>query len=230
MMHRFTWKIIAGFFTVVLLPLVILFLAAGRLDWWEAWVMAVVFAVTTILSRALLILKHPDLAVERSKWTESTDTYTWDKKLMPIIAIYGPLMVYIAAGLDKRWNGSPTLPVSLEIAAFVIIVLGYTFSAWALIANRFFSAIVRIQKERGHVVVSDGPYRIVRHPGYSGGLIGNLMIPLALGTLWAYIPAGLTMLAIIVRTSLEDKVLQAKLPGYTEYVQKTRYRLLPGIW
>ena len=99
-----------------------------------------------------------------------------------------------------------------------------------MVANRFFSAVVRIQHDRGHKVVRDGPYRIVRHPGYAGGLYTWLTAPLMLGTLWAYIPALLTVCALVVRTALEDRTLIQELPGYAEYTARTRYRLLPGIW
>ncbi|MCC7513034.1 MAG: isoprenylcysteine carboxylmethyltransferase family protein, partial [Anaerolineae bacterium] len=94
----------------------------------------------------------------------------------------------------------------------------------------FFSGVVRIQKERGHVVVDSGPYRLVRHPGYLGSVIGDLGIPLLLGSYWALIPALLTVGAVFVRAALEDKTLQDELPGYIEYARRTRYRLIPGVW
>ena len=223
------WKIVAGFVIVVLLPPAIMFIAAGRVDWWEAWSMVGVLAVTTIASRAILIVKHPDLAAERARWTEGQDYKNWDRKLMPIIAIFG-LLMWLVAGLDKRFNGSPPLPFVLELVAFAVVVAGYLFSAWAMVVNRFFSAVVRIQTDRGHTVVTTGPYRFVRHPGYAGGAIGYLATPLALGTLWVFIPVLLTIAALVVRTALEDRTLQAELPGYAGYAQQTRYRLLPGVW
>lgn len=215
---------------VALLPPAIMFIAAGRTDWWEAWIMVGVLALTTIVSRVILIIKHPDLAVERARWTGKQDFKSWDRKLMPAIAIYGPILMWLVAGLDKRFNGSPPLALALELAAFVVVVLGYLFSTWAMVVNRFFSAVVRIQTDRGHTVVTTGPYRFVRHPGYAGGAIGYLVTPFALGTLWVFIPALLTIVALVVRTALEDRTLQTELPGYAEYVQKTRYRLLPGVW
>jgi protein-S-isoprenylcysteine O-methyltransferase Ste14 len=99
-----------------------------------------------------------------------------------------------------------------------------------MVANRFFAAVVRIQSDRDHKVVTGGPYRVVRHPGYAGGIWAWLATPLMLGTLWAYIPALLTIAAMVVRTALEDQTLHSELPGYAEYAQHTRYRLLPGVW
>jgi protein-S-isoprenylcysteine O-methyltransferase Ste14 len=149
---------------------------------------------------------------------------------MPIAALYGPALMWLVAGLDKRWNGSPSLAIELELAAFVVVILGYLISIWAFLENKFFSAVVRIQTERGHSVVSTGPYRWVRHPGYAGGLIGYLATPFALGTLWSFLPAVLTGIALIARTALEDQTLQNELTGYREYAARVRYRLLPGVW
>jgi protein-S-isoprenylcysteine O-methyltransferase Ste14 len=98
------------------------------------------------------------------------------------------------------------------------------------VVNRFFSGTVRIQTERGHHVVTDGPYRFVRHPGYAGALLGFVLIPLLLDSVWAFIPAVLLIAITFVRTALEDATLQKELPGYAEYAQTTRYRLIPGIW
>ena len=109
-------------------------------------------------------------------------------------------------------------------------MLGYAFSSWALIVNRFFSGTVRIQTERGHHVVTDGPYRIIRHPGYAGSLLGYVFIPILLDSLWAFIPAVLLIIVMFIRTASEDSTLQTELPGYAEYAEKTRYRLIPGIW
>jgi protein-S-isoprenylcysteine O-methyltransferase Ste14 len=111
-----------------------------------------------------------------------------------------------------------------------IAVLGSLLTTWAMIANRFFYGVLRIAKDRGHTVATGGPYRYVRHPGYGGAIAFDLAAPLVLGSLWALIPAVLTACAIIVRTALEDRALQAGLDGYAEYAQRVRYRLLPGVW
>jgi protein-S-isoprenylcysteine O-methyltransferase Ste14 len=104
------------------------------------------------------------------------------------------------------------------------------FVTWAMVTNRFFSSIVRIQRDRGHIVCDGGPYRWVRHPGYAGGALAALATPLALGSWWAFVPAVLTILLTAWRTALEDRTLQQELPGYAAYTQRTRYRLLPGVW
>ena len=114
--------------------------------------------------------------------------------------------------------------------ALIVFVLGMGLFDWAMLSNRFFSGTVRIQEDRGHTVVADGPYRVVRHPGYVGMIVMFVLPPLVLGSLWALIPAGLAALATVIRTALEDKTLQVELPGYAEYAQRTRYRLLPRVW
>lgn len=97
-------------------------------------------------------------------------------------------------------------------------------------SNRFFSSIVRIQTERGHVVQSGGPYRFVRHPGYVGMTLTQVAYPVLLGTWWAYVPTGLATLLLVVRTALEDRLLRRELAGYGEYAARVRFRLLPGVW
>jgi protein-S-isoprenylcysteine O-methyltransferase Ste14 len=110
------------------------------------------------------------------------------------------------------------------------MALGMVFSSWAMVANRFFAALVRIQTDRGHTVVSTGPYRIMRHPGYAGGMLADLSFPFLLGSAWALIPIAIVLALIIIRTSLEDQTLKEELPGYQEYAAHVRYRLLPGVW
>ncbi len=223
-------RAVAGLVVITLMPAAILFIAAGRVDWWEAWVMIAVLALSMIASRVVMFRTHPDLAMERARWTEDRNIKAWDKYLMPLVALYGPALMWLVAGLDKRWNASPPLAIELEIAAFVVVILGYLISIWAFIENNFFSTVVRIQTERGHSVVSAGPYRWVRHPGYAGGFVGFLATPIALGTLWVFAPAVLTCIAIVARTALEDRTLQNELAGYREYAARVRYRLLPGVW
>jgi protein-S-isoprenylcysteine O-methyltransferase Ste14 len=107
---------------------------------------------------------------------------------------------------------------------------GYALSSWAMVSNKFFSGFVRIQKERGHTVAAGGPYQYVRHPAYSGWVLAYLTMPLVLGSWMALIPGGLTAIALVARTALEDKTLQAELEGYQEYARQVRYRLLPRMW
>jgi protein-S-isoprenylcysteine O-methyltransferase Ste14 len=118
----------------------------------------------------------------------------------------------------------------VSVLSLSLFVAGYVLGAYALIENRFFSGKVRIQTERNQQVVSSGPYRWMRHPGYAGALLAYFVTPLLLDSNWAFLPAVFLAICLVVRTHLEDRTLQAELPGYREYAQRVRYRLLPGIW
>ncbi len=209
---------------------VTLFLAAGRIDWPMGWLYAILGSVLSLGSRALMARKHPDLVAERASFRDAEGIKEWDKKLVPWIAQILPFIVLIVAGLDKRFGWSPDFPLWGALLALGFGILGFAFSTWALTENRYFSSVVRIQTERGHTVCDTGPYQYVRHPGYAGGLLWYLMTPLMLGTLWAYLPTLVMVALTVLRTALEDRTLQEELPGYRQYAQKTRYRLLPGIW
>ena len=154
---------------------------------------------------------------------------SWDK-LISTATLTISFGVLVLAGLDHRFKWSPTLGLGVQFAALVIWLLGDAFSKWAAVSNPFYSRIVRVQQERGHAVVKEGPYKFVRHPGYAGALVAGLATPVVLGSLYGLAASGILAILVIVRAALEDKTLRAELPGYPEYAQVTRYKLLPGIW
>ncbi|MBN1535921.1 MAG: isoprenylcysteine carboxylmethyltransferase family protein [Anaerolineales bacterium] len=205
-------------------------LLSGDYRWVEGWVFGFVLIFFAIASRVLAARKHPDLLAERSQYATVEGVKPWDRYLVPLIASYLPLAAYVVIGLDRRFGWSPPLDAWLKAVAFVVMLLGFALASWAFVENRFFSAVVRIQKDRGHVVCDTGPYRWVRHPGYAGGILSWLSVPFFMGSLWSFIPFGLTCLLIIVRTKLEDNTLRKELAGYEQYARTTRYRLLPGVW
>jgi protein-S-isoprenylcysteine O-methyltransferase Ste14 len=203
------------------------FAAAGRLDWTMAWVFVAVMAVNVVVTLAVIGRRSPGLLAERSGL--KVDTKPWDPPLA-ILTACGPLLVTIAAGLDRRfgWTRPPKFGVSLAMLAPVLA--GWALADWAMASNRFFAATVRIQADRGHAVVSSGPYRIVRHPGYAGAILACAALPLMLGSVWGFVPFAVSLAAVVARTSLEDRTLRAELPGYEAYCRVTRWRLVPGIW
>jgi len=223
-------RMVVGVIFFLLYTPLVLFITSGQLDWWMAWVYSIVAVVLSLGSRVLMARRHPDLVAERASFRKAEGIKEWDKKLVPLVAQVGPFLMLVVAGLDKRFGWSPFIPLWISLAAFGVAILGFTFSTWALMENRYFSSVVRIQTDRGHTVCSSGPYQYVRHPGYAGGLIWYLMTPLILGSLWAYIPTVFVFALTVLRTSLEDKTLKAELPGYKAYTQRTRFRLVPGIW
>jgi protein-S-isoprenylcysteine O-methyltransferase Ste14 len=222
-------RLLIGAFFLIALPALILFGSSGHLDWEMAWVYVGLTTAFSLGSRIIMQWKTPELIAERGQSSQKEGIKPWDKVIMPLGIIVAIVML-IVAGLDKRFEWSPKLPLILHITAFVITALGYSLGTWATSVNRFFSAYVRIQRDREHTVVSSGPYRLIRHPGYAGSVVTSLTSPLLLGSLWALIPAAHAVCLLIIRTALEDKTLQEELEGYHDYAERVRYRLLPGVW
>jgi protein-S-isoprenylcysteine O-methyltransferase Ste14 len=212
-------------FVFPLLPVLI----SGDWAWREAWVYALASTVGFIVSRVLAVRHHPDILEERARSIELEGAKSWDKILAPSLA-FGNLIILALAGLDHLFGWTTPFPLAVKILAFIVILFGYWLGSWALIENRFFSGVVRIQKDRDHRVVSSGPYRFIRHPGYAGAFWAYLFTPLLLDSVWAFIPTVLLVGILVLRTALEDSTLQQELPGYREFTQKTSYRLFPGLW
>ena len=213
----------------LLIPLV-LFICGGELGWWQAWIYSLQILVAGIGGRLWAEQRHPGLTAERQNIENIQNAKTWDKVLAPLMAVSISYPMIIVAGLDHRYHWSLEFPLWLNLTGFILIAFGYTFAAWAVAENRFFSSVVRIQTERGHVVCDTGPYRFVRHPGYAGNVLPLFGIVLALGSLWTLIPAVAAIIITVIRTALEDQTLQEELPGYRDYIQRVRYRLIPGIY
>ena len=223
------WKAWLRFAAFTLLLPMVLFIAAGRLDWVWAWVYVGTTVSLTFVSRIAVMRTNPDLIVERAQSLEREDVKGWDRMILFFILV-GPLAMLIVAGLDERFGWSPQIPLALQLVALAIMMLGYVVGTWAMAVNRYFSAVVRIQKDRGQTAVTDGPYRFVRHPAYATGIVSFILTPILLGSLWALIPSSLVAVVTVARTALEDKTLLEELEGYEEYAAQTRYRMLPGIW
>lgn len=204
-----------------------LFLSAGRLDWTAGWAFLGLNILTQVLSAVVLIPRQSEMLAERSQVRAGTKG--WDRFLAPGIML-GTLAMFILSGLDARFRWTAPLGAGWWLSGLILALVCELFVLWAMASNPFFATTVRIQGERGHSVVSRGPYRLVRHPGYLGSLLYTLVAPLALGSLWTLFPAAITIALIVVRTGLEDRTLQAELPGHREYAQVVRSRLIPGIW
>ena len=215
------------FFIVVIpfLPLLI----SSRWDWWEAWVYALICILGFAISRGLAARRNPDLLAERARFMQHEDAKPWDKVLAPLVGLGGGL-VPLVAGLDALFGWSSAFNVPVKIVSLLIFLVGYVWGSYALIENRFFSGMVRIQTDRGQHVISSGPYRWMRHPGYAGALLSYLATPFFLDSTWAFLPTVFIMILLVIRTAWEDNVLQDELVGYRDYARQVRYRLLPGVW
>lgn len=218
-----------GFLALVLFTPALLFATAGTLDWPMGWAYVAVSTLGTGGAHLLVAWKHPDNLRERAKGLRGEGTQSWDRTLVPLI-IWGSVITLTVAGVDHRLGWSRVASLDVQVGALIVIAAGYALASWAMAENRFFAITVRLQTDRGQVVVSGGPYRLVRHPGYAGSVAATLCVPLALGSAWALAPAVLTVMAIVIRTALEDRFLRENLEGYAAFTERTRWRVLPGVW
>jgi len=208
----------------------LLILLSGDAGWIEGWAYSGFALAYTVIGRLALFARNPGLAEERAAGLGRADVEPWDRKIVPWIGFILPTLTMIAAGLDRRLGGAPHFPVWVRASSALPMVAGALLGLWAALKNPFFSSVVRLQPDRGQVVVASGPYRVIRHPGYAGAVAFNLFTPPALGSSWAMIPAGIIVALTVLRTRLEDRMLRERLVGYRDYAARTRYRLVPGLW
>jgi len=204
-----------------------LFLGSGKLNWSWAWVFLGIGFLSVAINAVFMLRSSPETVAERGRPKEVKD---WDKLVGGAWLIGQYFLVPIIAALDIRFGWSRELSTAWHVLGAAIYGLSLGLTSWAMITNAYFSTAVRIQTDRGQQVCTTGPYRYVRHPGYVGFFFQALSVPILLGSLWALlfaIPAGVLM---IIRTSIEDRMLQKELVGYKEYAREVKYRLLPGIW
>lgn len=206
----------------------LLFGIVGRWDWWAGWALSGIYIVWSVATTALILPVNPEMLAERAR--PHRNVRAWDMALLVMLGV-AMLAQYVLASLDARWGWTPAMPLGARVAGLVVAAFGYdVLLVWSMVSNAFFVATVRIQSDRGQTVASGGPYRYVRHPGYLGTMLLHLGVPFLLNSLWALIPGLAVVLVMIARTALEDRMLQAELLGYREYVARVRYRLLPGVW
>jgi protein-S-isoprenylcysteine O-methyltransferase Ste14 len=221
-----SWAI-KGLLAKVVVALILL-ISAGRWDWTAAWVFVGIYLAFDVATALVVLPRSPDLLLDRTRMQPGTAP--WDKAIMPLAASLLPMACWIVAGLNERFRWMPTIPNGVQILAAAVTAGGFALTVWAMAANAFFSATVRLQPERGQRVASGGPYRWVRHPGYVGAIMFTLAMPILLDSLWALIPAALAAVLYVVRTALEDNYLAEGLAGYREYQQRVPNRLLPRVW
>lgn len=205
--------------------------SAGTLKWVEAWAIVGLWGVFGFTMTLYLVHRDPELLAERLKLVPmQKDQKTWDKLIMLTFFILG-IGLYIVPGFDVvRYEWSEPLPVWVEVTAMLVHIPCFVFLGWVMHENTYLSQVVKIDEERGHSVITTGPYALVRHPMYTVVIILLFAFPLALGSRYSLLLTLLLTILLIVRTYFEDKTLHEELEGYSEYAKKTRYRLLPGVW
>jgi protein-S-isoprenylcysteine O-methyltransferase Ste14 len=211
---------------MVLVFAALVLVPAGRLDWTLGWIYLGIVVVTVAINLACLLRWNPELIERRMRLGEGTKT--WDKAWA---VLYTPMMiaVYVVAGLEAR-DGVSSVPEAAWLLGLAMFLPGSAMLTWSMVVNPFFEKTVRIQTDRGHRVIDTGPYAYMHHPGYMGFVGWILSTPLLLASAWAFVPALLSVVGVVIRTALEDRMLHAQLPGYPEYAARVRFRLVPGIW
>ena len=221
----FSW--IRGAFLGMIGYSFLLILASGKWDWLWGWVYMILLTLAMAAHVVILVPVNPSLLADRAGGLRQPGAKRWDIWLASIASL-AFVAVMVVAGLDERWGWTGTISIGWHIAGILLSILGWVFFLWAMATNPFFSESVRIQEN--HKVAQHGPYRLVRHPGYLGNLIGCLGQPLLFGSWWAFILATLTIIAFVIRTALEDNTLKKELNGYSDYAKQVRHRLVPGVW
>jgi len=205
----------------------IIFVSAGSIFYWQGWVYVIIGLFMFIMNFTAFKLDS-GLLEERSKPGEGAKT--WDKLILGLTFLV-TIIMYIIAGLDSgRFHWSPDFHWSVYIPGIIFTIVGQLLFLIAQKQNKFFSSTVRIQTDRGHTVCESGLYKVVRHPAYLGSVIQAIGFPLLFGSLWSIIPMCILIGLLVTRTYLEDKTLKNELKGYTEYLYKTRHKLIPYVW
>jgi protein-S-isoprenylcysteine O-methyltransferase Ste14 len=221
-------RLIISTIASLLIFVVCLFLPAGTWAWFPGWLFLVAMVAASVVITVYLRRVNPDVVAGRINRQKGTKR--WDLLLGLFFILPTMLAIPIVAALDDgRYHWFP-LPWWVFALGYALLISGMAGVTWAESVNKFFEPSVRIQTDRGHRVIDNGPYAVVRHPGYVSGFLVFIGVPLSLGSLWALIPAILLCLLLIMRTVWEDQTLREELPGYKEYAQRVRYRLIPGVW
>ncbi len=205
----------------------LLFWAAGTLWWTRGWVHVGLWIVTLATNLVVLLWTNPDVIAARMKRQQAFAKF--EKVMLPLF-VPAVLAIPVVAGLDAVRYAWTFLPLWAMWPGVIVHVAGDAFMLWAMIVNPYLEGEVRIQTERGHRVITTGPYAIVRHPMYVGLILGLAGIPLLLGSSWSLLPVGVVALLLVIRMVFEDRMLREELPGYEAYVLKTPHRLIPRVW
>lgn len=204
---------------------------AGIWQWWEAWVVIVLWSIYGLVMTVYLLNNDPALLEERLKFVPiHQDQKSWDKIIMMVFFVAG-IGLYLVPGFDVvRYSWSEPLPLWMRISAMVVHIPCFILLGWVMRENTYLSQVVKIDEKRDHHVITTGPYAFVRHPMYTIVMVLLFAVPIALGSRYALILAVILTLLLIIRSYLEDKTLYRELKGYAEYSEKTPYRLIPKVW
>jgi protein-S-isoprenylcysteine O-methyltransferase Ste14 len=206
----------------------LMFVAAGRLDWFEGWIFLGIYTLTTAGAIIYLWRTNPEIVVARSTLNRGGQTAA--QKVLTTLLLVSFIAIFAVAGLDSGRFHWSRVPLWLTLIGYVLFLAGMAGNVWALRVNKFAEPVVRIQAERNQKVIDTGPYAIVRHPLYAMSFFLLIGIPLILGALWSLVASAICAGVIVVRAATEDRMLRTELAGYADYAHRVPYRLIPGIW
>ena len=213
-------KLVLKSISIFIVFIIITFISAGRLDYWQGWVfngLNILFILLTFI----VLIDRKDLIKERLKPGEGMKQ--WDR-IYYVVSTPMFFVMFIVSILDaSRFYWKPVIPLIFIFLGIILYSIGQIIVLWAKKTNKFFSSVVRIQTDRKQTVCSNGPYRFVRHPGYVGGLMFTIATPFMLGSFWGFLPAIFIVIVVFWRTYMEDKTFKTELPGYGDYTQKVKY-------
>ncbi len=227
-LNRFGIRSILVQTIALIIGLVILFISAGTLNWLRGWIYAGIVSIYWVISTVVMARVNPEMLNARgSVVKEGTKGFekTW-------IVIY-PTLTFVnlvVMGFDAvrfQWS---SMPLWLAILGIIILIPACVIGAWAMIANKFFEWTARIQNDRQQYICTTGPYKIMRHPGYASLIVSILAYPFILGSWWGFVIGVILAIIIVIRTALEDSMLQNELQDYREYAKQVKYRLIPLVW
>jgi len=220
------WKLARRAVIRFVIVLGVLFGSAGRLDWPRGWFFVALCIIT--LAATIPVFRRENPRILRTRLEKMHGAKRFDQVALAIL-ISSLLACLAISGLNARFGWS-SLPFEWTYLGLVLFIAGFIPIGMAVVTNPFIESTLRIQEERGHVAVTTGPYRAIRHPMYFGVLLLTASWPLLLGSIWTYAPWAVVAVTLLVRTALEDRTLLRELPGYQEYARHTRYRLIPQVW
>jgi protein-S-isoprenylcysteine O-methyltransferase Ste14 len=229
-LNKWGTRVLIGYLLMPVVQGALMFVCAGRTDLPWFWAYLAVSFVTFFGGIALVAVVNPELVNQRGMAKQKTDTKQWDPGLLTGFGFAGYFVAPAVIGLDAGRYQWSHLAVAWAIAGIVLFVIGSAILTWSMLLNKFFETTVRLQTDRDQYVVTDGPYKYVRHPGYAGVIITLVATPLIARSLAGLVPVAVSIAFLVIRTALEDNTLKKELAGYTEYANRTKKRLLPGLW
>lgn len=207
----------------------VFFFSAGRITDVRPWIFFSASFLHYFVSTMVQYKLNPELLVQRLK-RKREGSKMWDEILMRASNLIVLILIPVIAGLDIGRFLWSSLDIYFAAVGFILFIVSTVLLNWAMCVNPYFEQTVRIQKDRDHRVITNGPYNIVRHPGYLAGILYTLSIPLIIGSIYTFIPVGIYVILVVVRTSLEDRTLHGELNGYPEYAKTVRYKIIPWLW